>query len=142
MTNSTFWWLIAGGVIVMELTLGTVYLLLLSAGFASAALVAYTGIGLTGQLITAAVVGLGAVLVWHRVRPGRAGGNVPSEGNPDMNLDIGGSVQVDAWNADGTANVRYRGAQWTVIPRAGVTPLPGAHKVVEVVGSRLVVDKV
>jgi membrane protein implicated in regulation of membrane protease activity len=141
MANSTIWWLIAGGVVVLELTLGTIYLLLLSAGFASAALAAHAGVGLAGQLITAAVVGIGAVLVWHRVRPGRIR-NLPTEANPDMNLDIGGSVQVDAWNADGTATVRYRGAQWTVMPRAGALPLPGAHRVVEVVGSRLVVDKI
>jgi len=141
MANSTLWWLIAGSVLVLELTLGTVYLLLLSAGFAAAALAAHAGVGLSGQLITAAVVGVGAVLVWHRVRPGRAG-NLSSETNPDMNLDIGGSIHVDSWNADGTAAVRYRGAQWTVVPRAGVAPLPGAHRVVEVVGSRLVVDKI
>lgn len=141
MANSTIWWLIAGGVLVLELTLGTVYLLLLSAGFAAAALAGHAGVGLSGQLITAAVVGIGAVLVWHRVRPGRAG-NLSTEANPDMNLDIGGSVQVEAWNADGTATVRYRGTQWTVIPRAGVIPSPGSHRVVEVVGSRLVVDKI
>jgi len=141
MANSTIWWLIAGSVVVLELTLGTIYLLLLSAGFASAALVAYAGVGLAGQLITAAAVGIGAVLVWHRVRPGRAG-NLALEANPDMNLDIGGSIHVEAWDADGTATVRYRGTQWTVMPRAGATPLPGAHRVVEVVGSRLVVDKI
>lgn len=141
MANSTIWWLIAGGVVVVELTLGTIYMLLLSAGFASAALVAHAGVGLAGQLMTAAVVGIGAVLVWHRVRPGRAG-NSPLETRSDMNLDIGGSIQVDAWNADGTALVRYRGAQWTVVPRAGVTPSTGAHRVIEVVGSRLVVDKI
>ncbi len=141
MANSTIWWLIAGSVVVLELTLGTIYLLLLSAGFAAAALAAHTGIGLAGQLITAAVVGTGAVLVWHRVRRHRAG-NLPAEMNPDLNLDIGGSIQVDAWNADGTATVRYRGAQWTVMPRTGDTPSPGLHRVVEVVGSRLVVDKI
>jgi membrane protein implicated in regulation of membrane protease activity len=58
-----------------------------------------------------------------------------------VNLDIGESVHVDAWNPDGTATVRYRGAQWTVILRAG-RPSTGEHRVVEVIGSRLVVDKV
>ena len=141
MSNSTIWWLIAGSVVLLELTLGTIYLLLLSAGFASAALAAHAGIGLAGQLVTAAVVGIGAVLAWHRVRPGRAA-ELRTEANPDLNLDIGGSIHVDAWNANDTAAVRYRGAQWTVIPRPGATPAPGEHRVVEVVGSRLVVEKI
>ena len=38
MAQSTIWWLIAGAAIVVELLSGTVYLLLLSAGFAAAAL--------------------------------------------------------------------------------------------------------
>ena len=141
MSNSTIWWLIAGSVVLLELTLGTIYLLLLSAGFASAALAAHAGIGLAGQLVTAAVVGIGSVLVWHQARPGRAA-DLRTEANPDLNLDIGGSIHVDAWNADATAAVRYRGAQWTVIPRSGTTPAPGEHRVVEVVGSRLVVEKI
>jgi len=37
--------------------------------------------------------------------------------------------------------VRYRGAQWTVVPRAGHPPATGEHRVVEVIGSRLVVEK-
>ena len=57
-------------------------------------------------------------------------------------IDIGEKVYVDAWNVDGTAIVRYRGAQWTVVSRAGSTPSAGEHKVTEVIGSRLVVEKV
>jgi membrane protein implicated in regulation of membrane protease activity len=140
MANSTVWWLIAGGVIVVELLSGTVYLLLLAAGFAAAAISAHLGFGTVSQLIVAAVIGVGAVLAWYsiqRVRPAP-----PTEANRDVNLDIGESVHVDAWNADGTATVRYRGAQWTVVQRAGRTPSTGEHRVVEVIGSRLVVDKV
>ena len=43
---------------------------------------------------------------------------------------------------DGTASVKYRGAQWTVIQRAGNPPIPGAYRVAELVGSRLLVEKV
>jgi membrane protein implicated in regulation of membrane protease activity len=141
MASSTVWWLIAGGAIVLELLSGTVYLLLLSAGFAAAAIAAHAGASLTTQLVVAAVVGVGAVLTWHIIRRRRP--PAPSTGaNRDVNLDIGESVYVDAWNADGTAIVRYRGAQWTVVPRAGITPSIGEHRVAEVVGSRLVVDKI
>ena len=141
MASSTVWWLIAGGAIVLELVSGTVYLLLLSAGFAAAAIAAHAGASVTTQLVVAAVVGVGAVLIWHIIRRRRPAG--PSTAaNRDVNLDIGESVYVDAWNPDGTATVRYRGAQWTVVPRAGSTPSIGEHRVAEVVGSRLVLDKI
>ena len=141
MASSTVWWLIAGGAIVLELLSGTVYLLLLSAGFAAAAISAHAGAGLGTQLVVAAVVGVGAVIAWHLIRRKRPA-EPPAAANRDINLDIGESIYVDAWNPDGTATVRYRGAQWTVVPRAGTTPSIGEHRVAEVVGSRLVVDKI
>lgn len=141
MASSTVWWLIAGAAIVLELLSGTVYLLLLGAGFAAAALAAHAGAGLAVQLVVAAVVGVGAVLAWHAIRRKRPA-EPPASANRDINLDIGESVYVDAWNPDGTAIVRYRGAQWTVVPRPGTTPAVGEHRVAGVVGSRLVVDKI
>ena len=141
MGYSTVWWLVAGAAIVLELLSGTVYLLLLSGGFAAAAISAHLGAAFPTQLIVAAVVGAGAVVAWHQIRRRRPP-ELPTQSNPDVNLDVGESVQVDAWNLDGTASVRYRGAQWTVIHRAGVAPATGLHRVAEVVGSRLVVDKI
>jgi len=141
MANSTVWWLIAGGAIVIELLSGTVYLLLLAAGFAAAAISAHLGFGTVTQLIVAAVMGVGAGVVWYSIQRKRPPAP-PIEANRDVNLDIGASVHVEAWNPDGTATVRYRGAQWTVVQRAGRTPSSGEHRVVEVIGSRLVVDKI
>jgi len=141
MANSTVWWLIAGTAIVVELLSGTVYLLLLAAGFAGAALSAHLGFGIVTQLIVASVIGVGSVLVWYSIQRKRPPAP-PTGTNRDVNLDIGEIVHVEAWNADGTATVRYRGAQWTVVPPAGRTPSIGEHRVVEVIGSRLVVDKV
>ena len=62
--------------------------------------------------------------------------------NRDVNLDIGEIVHVDAWNTDGTASVKYRGANWTVMHRSGTSPSTGAHRVAEVIGSRLLLDKI
>ena len=140
MANSTIWWLIAGAAIVLELLSGTVYLLLLAIGFAAAAVAAHLGAGTVVQLVVAAVVGVGAVLAWYVVH-GRRPPQPPTGSNRDLNLDIGEIIHIEAWNPDGTATVRYRGAQWTVVPRAGHAPAAGAHRVVEVVGSRLVVEK-
>src|SRR5688572_21384954 len=140
MANSTIWWLIAGAAIVLELLSGTVYLLLLATGFAAAAVAAHLGAGTVAQLVVAAVVGVGAVLAWYVVH-GRRPAAPPTGSNRDINLDIGELIHIETWNPDGTATVRYRGAQWTVVPRAGHSPATGEHRVVEVIGSRLVVEK-
>ena len=142
MAESTVWWLIAGAAVVLELLSGTIYLLLLGAGFAAAAISAHLGAGLSAQLVVAAVVGVGAVLTWYMVRRKGRPSRPASQANPDVNLDIGGTVLIEAWGADGTASVRYRGAQWTAVPRPGAAPATGMHRVAEVVGSRLVVDKI
>jgi membrane protein implicated in regulation of membrane protease activity len=141
MANSTVWWLIAGGAVVLELLSGTIYLLLLSAGFAAAALAAHAGADLPVQLVVAAVVGVGAVLAWYLIRRKRP--PPPSAAaNRDVNLDIGEQVLVETWNPDGTASVRFRGAQWTAVARQGKLPASGLHRVAEVVGNRLVVEKI
>lgn len=141
MANSTIWWLIAGGTIVLELLSGTVYLLMLAGGFAAAAVTAHLGGGLVAQMMAAAVVGVSAVALWWVIKRRRPV-NPGAAANRNVNLDIGESVQVDTWNPDGTATVRYRGSQWTVVPRAGSAPSTGEHRIAEIVGSRLVVDKI
>ncbi|MBG9386978.1 NfeD family protein [Caenimonas aquaedulcis] len=140
MAESTIWWLLAGTAVAVELLTGTFYLLMLAIGLAAAALAAHAGAGTSVQLVVAAVVGGGAVTAWHLLRPRQPAG--PASANRDVNMDVGETVQVDAWNPDGTASVRYRGANWTVVPFAPGTAATGAHRVREVVGSRLVVEKI
>lgn len=141
MAESTIWWLLAGAAVVVELTTGTFYLLMLAIGLAAAALAAQFGVGTIAQLLIAAVVGGGAVVSWYFVRSQRAVTSSASA-NPDVNLDIGETVTVESWNPDGTATVKYRGANWTVMHRPGSTPASGPHRVAEVIGSRLLVDKI
>lgn len=141
MANSTVWWLLAGVAVALELLSGTVYLLLISAALAAAAVSAHLGLSLTVQLVVAAAVGVVAVLLWYLTHR-HATPDQPATASHDLNLDVGESVQVPAWNADGTASVRHRGAQWTALARPGTVPTPGLHRVVEVVGSRLVVEKI
>jgi membrane protein implicated in regulation of membrane protease activity len=139
MAESTLWWLLAGGAVAVELITGTFYLLMVAIGLAAAALAAHAGMGLTAQLGVAAVVGSVAVIAWHFIRDQQPR-PLAAGANRDVNLDIGETVQVQAWNADGTATVHYRGAQWTVVHRPNALPVPGAHKVAEVVGNRLLVE--
>lgn len=137
---STIWWLLAGGAVAIELFTGTFYLLMVALGLAAGALAAHGGLALTGQLVAAAVVGAGAVALWTATRR-RHADNTPAGARRDVNLDIGEVVQVESWEADGTAHVSYRGARWTAIPRPGLAPAPGPHRVTELVGNRLVLDK-
>jgi membrane protein implicated in regulation of membrane protease activity len=141
MSDSTVWWLLAGTAVVVELVTGTFYLLMLAIGLAAAALAASAGAAMAVQLVTAAIVGGGAVTAWHLKR--RSGpAEPPAQANPDVNLDIGETVQVHAWNPDGTATIKHRGANWTAVALDGVVHGTGAHRVREVVGNRLVVEKI
>ena len=142
MAESTLWWLATGGAIAVELLTGTFYLLMLAIGLAAAALAAHLGMSQTVQIVVAAVVGGGAVVAWHLRQMQRPDQEPPAQANANVNLDIGEIVQIDAWNPDGTADVHYRGARWTAAPRNGIADGPGPHRVAELVGSRLLVDKV
>jgi membrane protein implicated in regulation of membrane protease activity len=139
MAQSTVWWLLTGAAVAVELLTGTFYLLMLAIGLAAGALAAHAGAGTPLQLVVAAAVGGTAVTAWHLRRDRRP--HEPSNANPDINMDIGETVQVHGWNADGTATVKYRGANWTVVALDGSVHGTGAHRVREVVGARLVVEK-
>ncbi len=141
MEHSTLWWLMAGTAVVAELLTGTFYLLMLSIGLMAGAIAAHFGVDVTTQLVVAAILGGGAVVACYLLKK-KSPGVQPAASNRDVNLDVGETVQVDVWNADGTAQVRYRGAQWTVLLRPGNAPSPGTYRVAEVVGSRLLVDKI
>lgn len=141
MADSTLWWLLVGSAVALELFTGTFYLLMLAIGLVGGALAAHAGAGLASQLTVAAVAGSAAVVACYLVKKRRAGD--PSvRSMRSVNLDIGEILQIDEWNADGTASVRYRGAQWTVIQRPGNAPTPGSYRVAELVGNRLLVEKV
>ena len=141
MTVSTLWWIGAGLAVAIELATGTFYLLMIAIGLTAGAVASHLGAGLTTQLVSAALVGGGAVAAWH-LRRARHPQAPAASANPDVNMDVGETVHIDQWQPDGTATVKYRGAAWTVIHRSGSLPTSGAHRVVEVVGSRLVVDKI
>ena len=141
MAESTIWWLLTGTAVAVELLTGTFYLLMLAIGLAAGAIAAHMGAPVAWQLITAALIGGGAVGAW-RVQRRKRPPEPAASFNRDVNMDVGEVVHVDAWNPDGTASIRYRGANWTVIAAAGVVHGTGPHRVREVVGTRLVVEKI
>ena len=137
MDNSTLWLLVAGGLVIAELLTGTFYLLMLSLGATAAALMAYAGGTLTSQIVTAAAVGGSAVVLWH-IRQTKT--NAAQDTN--IHIDIGETITVDAWDAQGHAQVKHRGAQWTAVCRQGASPEIGLHRIIEMQGNRLVLEKI
>ena len=130
------WWILAGLLVLAELLSGSFYLLMLAIGAAAGAVAAHLGLGLTPQVVVAALVGAGATAAWHLQRA-RSPRSAPVEQNRDVNLDIGQKVSVQAWRDDGTARVSYRGAQWTVRHEGSGAPQPGEHTIVSVSGNQL-----
>ncbi len=137
---STGWWLTAGVLVVAELATGTFYLLMLALGAAAGALAAHAGLPLTGQIGTAALLGGGAVVVWH-LRRSRQPAALPAQANPDVNLDVGTTVQVPQWEPDGSARIHYRGSAWDVRHVGGGPPAPGPHVIRGVEGNRLLRER-
>ena len=136
LSSPTLWWIAAGVLVVAELATGTFYLLMVALGCVAGAAAAYMGLGNSAQLVAAALLGGGATYAWHLKRS-REPRTAPAESNHDVNLDIGQTVQVLAWKADGSARVQYRGAQWSVRLAQSGTATPGPHVIVALHGSEL-----
>ena len=65
-----------------------------------------------------------------------------AEFNSDVNMDIGQTIYIEAWQADGTANVKYRGSNWIAQLQAGSEPAAGNYIIEQVIGSRFIVKKI
>lgn len=138
MNAATWWWILAGGVAAAELLTGGFFLLMLALGLAAGAVAAHAGLGLSGQLISAALVGGGAVALWGLWRKRQP--RVDAQASPDVQMDVGQTVTVDTWLPDGTANVRHRGVAWQAVPAPGATRQVGVHRIAAVQGNRLVLQ--
>ena len=141
MEMSTLWWVFAGAAVVAELLTGTLYLLMLAVGMVAGALAAHAGASTSVQIVVAAVVGLLATAVWHFVKK-KKDPSVTANANTDVNQDIGATVHVGHWKADGSAQVNYRGANWAVEAAPGAAQHAGNYRVVAMSGNRLVLKPV
>jgi membrane protein implicated in regulation of membrane protease activity len=139
MSDVTMWWVLTGILVALELTTGSFYLLMLGLGAAAAALTAVAGHGLNAQLVVAAAVGgLGVVLLgqWRKRQA------ITPQDEQDQHLDLGATVMVETWDAQGTTQVKYRGAVWSAVHAPHQTPAPGAHRIQAMVGNRLILERI
>jgi len=138
------WLVVAGIMVVLELFTGTFYLLMIALGILAAALVAFLGWTIEFQVITAALVGSIATILLRRSRFGLAN-KTNANRDPNVNLDIGSSIQINEWQGSSTgvysARAMHRGALWNVEYAGKDVPEPGSYKIVEIQGSQLIVDK-
>jgi membrane protein implicated in regulation of membrane protease activity len=136
---ATVWWVVTGVLVAVELATGSFYLLMLALGAAAAAVAAHLGLGINAQLVVAAVVGAGAVAAWHFKRRSMPAGAVAAE-NRDVNLDIGETVQVNDWDAQGSGSTQYRGSRWQVRFLGTGAPQSGRFVIRRVEANRLFVE--
>ena len=132
-----FWWVGAGVLVVLELMSGTFYLLMIALGFAAAAIAHIAGAPPYLQFVVAAAVATAAVLLLRRSRFGRRLRKDASH-NPDVNLDIGQTLTVDAWR-ERRARANYRGAAWDVELAPGEPEDAHLYEIAALNGSCLVV---
>ncbi|WP_323744926.1 NfeD family protein [Noviherbaspirillum malthae] len=143
MADWMIWMMLAGGLVVLEMFSGTFYLLMIAIGMACGGLVALAGGQLSVQLLTAAVLGIACTVILRRSKWGRRPRSDAAR-DPNVNLDIGQTIEIDEWNADHgmprRARAMYRGALWDVELEEGVAPVTGTFVIREVRGSRLIVS--
>jgi membrane protein implicated in regulation of membrane protease activity len=136
-----WWWIATIAVVALELATGTVYLLMVALGLGAGGLAAWVGHGFAVQLLVAAALATAGCLVVQRMRA-RMPKQAESQRNANVQIDLGNTVTVDVWQADGTAQVQYRGAQWSAKLDAGQgTATPGAHNIVAMQGNTLVLKR-
>lgn len=143
MGESTLWWIVAGFFVSLELLTGSFYLLMLALGAAAAAIAATMGVSQAHQLILAAIVGGGAVYLWHRRLLQRGMLGVEDYTSTGLgSLDVGEQVTVAQWGADGTTQVHYRGSEWKARYHGAHVPSAGLHRIRAVESNYLVLEKV
>lgn len=137
MSGHLFWWVGVGVLVVAELLTGTFYLLMIALGFLAGGMLQLAGAAPHVQIGAASAVAIVAMIVLRRSGFGRKQKRDTST-NPDVNLDIGATVTVDAWH-DGRARVQYRGADWDVELASGERGDARVYQVSAVRGNCLVV---
>lgn len=131
------WWILAVGLGITELFVGSFYLLVIAAALFLAGIAAWLEFSLSVQLLVAAVgSAVGALLVRH-LKP-LAPAEEPPEQSRDLNLDIGQTVTVEGWEQSGMARINYRGTIWQAELLSGYPRRSGTHRIHAISGSRLV----
>lgn len=130
-----YWFVLSLVLLGLEMATGTFYMLVLSLAVAIGGLAALAGLGLAMQLTLVGVAAVVGTVILRRTRRARP------DDKSNEGFDIGQPVKVLSWNADGTARVYYRGADWDAEPESGDTPREGVLYIKATQGSKLILSQ-
>ena len=134
MSGYWVWWIAAAVLVGSELVTGTFYLLAIGIAAALGGVAAWFGAALPSQFVIAGGIGVALTAAAHQWRLRQP----PS--TPQTSLDVGQSVHVRSWNADGTARVAHRGTEWDAELASPDTPRADTLYIVATRGSTLVLS--
>jgi len=135
MGNNYLWFLVAFGLMALEMASGTFYMLVLGLAFAVGGMLSLLEYSAPVQFTAAAISGVVGTLILQIVRRGK-----PLT-TQNQSLDVGQPIQSVSWHDDGTARVVYRGTEWDADPENADTPHELPLYIKEIRGSRLVLSK-
>lgn len=127
-----YWFMLAFGLLALEMATGTFYMVMLAVAVAIGGVAALLGIGLPLQITLAALAGIIGTVALRRMKSTR-----PTDA-ASQSLDTGQPVQLITWREDGSARVYYRGAEWDAEPEFAGMPREGTLYIKEMHGSKLI----
>lgn len=131
MSDLSLWLVLAGILLIAEITTGTFYLLMVSLGALVGAVAAHFGLGLPLQVVAASAFAVVATLALKHSRK-----NSSSSSGSSGQLDVGNRVEVLGWDDNRRTTVQYRGASWSA-ESTDNPPHIGLHQIVDVQGNIL-----
>lgn len=134
MQTYTYWFAVAFVFVAVEMFTGTFYFLALSVAAAVGGLLALAGLGVVMQYAMTGVMAVAGIVLVRQMKKSQPR-------MPDLGLDVGQPVRVVTWNADGTARVHYRGAEWDAEPESAAVPHEGTFYIKAIRGSRLIITQ-
>ena len=132
MAPYVYWFLLALGLVILELATGTFYMLVLGLAIAIGGFAAYFGLSQPTQFTLSAIAAIVGTLILQRVRRDKVS-NAPAQ-----SLDIGQPVLSVNWLQNGNARAMYRGAEWDAEAEASDMPREGTLYIKALRGSTLI----
>ena len=132
MAPYVYWFLLALGLVMLELATGTFYMLVLALALGIGGFAALFGLSEPTQYTLSAFAGVFGILILQFMRRGKA------RPAPTQDLDIGQPVQSVTWNKDGSARAMYRGAEWNAEPESDDLSREGPLYIKALRGSTLI----
>jgi len=127
-----YWFLLALGLMALEMMTGTFYLLVLGIALGVGGMAALFGLSMPLQYALSAVAGIVGTVILRRIRRGMV------SSAPNQSLDIGQPVQAVTWREDGTARAHYRGSEWDAEPESATILRTGPLYIKALRGSTLI----